>query len=467
MIDEALFFVMGIGSLFPWNAFITESGYFTTRFAGSSYQATFESGFGVAYNVSNMLTLVTMLWLQKYMTEWMVIAVPFIGTGIIFCGTAMMTQIDVTQQNLFAITTATVLICGVMSGPMISGSAALASRFSKSCVAIFYTGQAFGGGLASLSSLFTTLVAGNDNFCNSTVWGATETPAFVVDWSAFWYFSVAAMVCFISVFAYGIVKVRQSKMGNPENSATVEAIDELDEEDGSLLALGEREDVEDAGANTRSVDTSGVDSMSGSVSLGESLIGQYYDSMLPKEASWDRTTVETIFSIIRYPCIAVFCTFFSTLSVFPAIVAQTESVHKCEPGASRFSNELFVPILFLIFNASDFAGRALMDKWQPFNGKQLMTLALARFLFWPLFYVQNIRGSRLPILFNADFWPLAIATLCGFTNGFVSTSSMVTAQISVPKVHRDVASVIASLFLTLGLTFGAFGSYLSIWIVQG
>jgi hypothetical protein len=39
-----IFFLQGIGQLFPWNAFISASAYFSTRFCGTRYASSFETG---------------------------------------------------------------------------------------------------------------------------------------------------------------------------------------------------------------------------------------------------------------------------------------------------------------------------------------------------------------------------------------------------------------------------------------
>ena len=40
------FFVLGVGTLFAWNAFITAATYFSSRFCGSEHEKTFENDVG-------------------------------------------------------------------------------------------------------------------------------------------------------------------------------------------------------------------------------------------------------------------------------------------------------------------------------------------------------------------------------------------------------------------------------------
>ncbi|GBG28812.1 Equilibrative nucleoside transporter 1 [Hondaea fermentalgiana] len=456
--DEALFFTMGVGSLFPWNAFITESSYFSRRFQGTSYVSTFESGFGVAYNLSNVLSLLLLLLVQKYMTERMLIVAPFVGTGIVFCATALLTLVDISVDALFYATTATVLLAGIMAAPMISGVAGLAARFRKSCASAFFSGQAFGGVVASVSSLVTSGVAPQpSDFCNATALFESEANLslaarlsakhpFVVDWSAFSYFTIAAAVCFISVAAYMAVKSRQGQnivptfgvgLGGTGNGSTEEDVDDDEEEDEDGYALLQPDIQMEAGDDDDD-EVVMLEVVSGSQELNSALL----DSN-------------------------ILLTFLVTLSLFPALTAQTYSRRECAPGSSRFWNDLFVPSLFLCFNGADLLGRLLQGRWQPFSGRGLMFLALSRCIFWPLFFFQHIRGSRLDPVLGSDLFPIATSLACGFTNGFVGTASMVNAQLSVPMVHRDLASTIATICLTIGLTIGSTSSYLSVYIVQG
>ena len=43
-----IFFLLGIGSLLPWNAFITASAYYKARFCGTPFFVNFEAFFSVA-----------------------------------------------------------------------------------------------------------------------------------------------------------------------------------------------------------------------------------------------------------------------------------------------------------------------------------------------------------------------------------------------------------------------------------
>jgi equilibrative nucleoside transporter 1/2/3 len=48
-----VFFLQGIGMLFPWNVFITANEYFKIRFKGSDFGDNFQSYFSIAFMLFN------------------------------------------------------------------------------------------------------------------------------------------------------------------------------------------------------------------------------------------------------------------------------------------------------------------------------------------------------------------------------------------------------------------------------
>ena len=58
-----IMYMLGIGSLFPWNALITPVEYFRLRLAGSAFEASFES---ILTTTFTCLSLITILALQPF-----------------------------------------------------------------------------------------------------------------------------------------------------------------------------------------------------------------------------------------------------------------------------------------------------------------------------------------------------------------------------------------------------------------
>lgn len=51
----------GIGQLFPWNVFINAQDYFSRRFCGSRFEASFEDFFAFTYNFAAIVGLLVSL----------------------------------------------------------------------------------------------------------------------------------------------------------------------------------------------------------------------------------------------------------------------------------------------------------------------------------------------------------------------------------------------------------------------
>ena len=47
----SILFLQGVGTLFPWNVFITANSYYHNRFCTTSYDSTFQNYFGISFNL--------------------------------------------------------------------------------------------------------------------------------------------------------------------------------------------------------------------------------------------------------------------------------------------------------------------------------------------------------------------------------------------------------------------------------
>jgi len=68
---QSIFFLLGIGILAPWNAFISAKDYFETRLCdgGSSNQSNFENKFGLVYNLAGITSLLLLISVQAFREE--------------------------------------------------------------------------------------------------------------------------------------------------------------------------------------------------------------------------------------------------------------------------------------------------------------------------------------------------------------------------------------------------------------
>lgn len=132
--------------------------------------------------------------------------------------------------------------------------------------------------------------------------------------------------------------------------------------------------------------------------------------------------------VSRY-AFAVFFAFTVTLSVFPGATSEIESSRRCQPGRSRFfAGDIFSLFSFVSFNAFDLLGRvaagapvALPKAWLP-------AASMLRIIFIPLLLSCRSQHSRFQYWLSADAFPLSIMPAFAFTNGYVSSLSMMAGS---------------------------------------
>lgn len=88
-----IFFLQGVGVLFPWNAFITVTQYFASRLQGSRYEATFENFFTFGFQVSNILCLLVAMKYQQRISIRKRIVVPLVLQLGVFSATTALTKV--------------------------------------------------------------------------------------------------------------------------------------------------------------------------------------------------------------------------------------------------------------------------------------------------------------------------------------------------------------------------------------
>ena len=118
-----------------------------------------------------------------------------------------------------------------------------------------------------------------------------------------------------------------------------------------------------------------------------------------------------------------------TIAIFPSLLIIISSTQKCQlnPSVDRIHNDLFVPILFLLFNIFDFIGRLLAMFAEPllFTPKNVWIPAVARIVFIPLFMMCNIqRPSPKQVVFRNDAAPFVLITFFALTSGYIGTCAM-------------------------------------------
>jgi len=159
---------------------------------------------------------------------------------------------------------------------------------------------------------------------------------------------------------------------------------------------------------------------------------------------------------------AVLLTFLVTLSAFPAITMQVVSTAGHD---TLWGSKFYVPVAcFLLFNIGDYVGRFLagLVQW-PKPGKLgsyiTLGLALARFVFIPLFLICNVRPDDrglTDVYMASDVAYIIIMALFSISNGYVGSICMMSAPQIVRSEEGQTAASLMVALLGLGLGSGAF-----------
>jgi hypothetical protein len=245
-----VFFLQGVGMLFPWNVFITASEYFHTRFKGTSFSNNFENIFSFCYSGANlffMILLVNYAHLEIFNMRTTV-AIPQIITATIFATTTAMVEITMTGNTLFTITTIFILLCGFTAALIQSGIFGLSGRFPPVYTQAVMSGQGVAGMSVSIISLASIL---------STPCGSATPNSHSIERASFSYFLASTIVIVATLLAF-LALTRSdfaqhyafSEIGGSPRQALYE--DEEDEEshaisnDNAVYNLEQKQAIEDA-----------------------------------------------------------------------------------------------------------------------------------------------------------------------------------------------------------------------------
>jgi len=427
-----IFFMLGVGSLFPWNCFINATSYFSARFCGSARSDDYLPFFSCVFNLTEVAALVCCV---KY--GWSTVTGPLITYTCVFGVTAALVLFhDVSADFLFYFTALSLAVVGVCTALMSGGVFGLAGIFPPICTQALMSGQGLAGVVVSLSSIFTTLGAAEDDGCDADDDATTETcKEYTTDWAAFSYFVVAVITLLLCIVSYAV-------------------LDRL-----PITRYYRRK------ASSASADPSGTEDLSSP--LIEVMAGSPSSPGSPSSSSGK---VNRVMSTVRAPAFAVFTCFAVTLALFPTITSRIESQDRCEEGSNRFFNDLFVPFSFLMFNLFDFVGRVVpgfFDVDEKALKRGTVTFSLLRFVFFPLFLLCNVKGTILPTLFASDAFPLVIMAFFAFTNGLTSSYSMMLGPQLVQAKDQELTGTVMIFMLSSGLMMGSALSFVCLKISTG
>lgn len=175
-----------------------------------------------------------------------------------------------------------------------------------------------------------------------------------------------------------------------------------------------------------------------------------------------------VFKQIETPALSVIFTFLVTIGLFPSLTVFLESAQRCDNIHNRFTNDLYVPFFFVMFNLFDLLGRLAAGAFNHiFTAQNIWMPAAARIIFFPMFLLCNISGSQLPVVFKNDAWPIVFMMFFALSNGYVASSCMMLGGSIVEAKESALAGTIMVFALTFGLLCGAMTSFPVVYISQG
>ncbi|XP_023282942.1 equilibrative nucleoside transporter 2 [Seriola lalandi dorsalis] len=436
------FFILGLGTLLPWNFFMTASLYFQGRLN------TIESSNGTVvvrkeYYFNNWMTLLSQLplllftllnsFLYQRISEAMRIAGSLVFILLLFFLTAVLVKVPMEEDRFFSVTMATIWFINsfgaVLQGSLFGLVGLLPQKYST----VFMSGQGLAGTFAAIAML---LAIASDAESESAALGYFITPC------------VGTVITLCSYLILPRLEFAQYYL-NKSSTYEVGTKDEL---------LSESSTVENGKLNGHA---------NGSVtgSPAETEVDPRPDgttqAFLPLEQVDREQAKASVIEVFKKIWVMAFCVTFVftvTLSVFPAVTADVKTSF---PG--KWDRFFLSVCCFLMFNINDWLGRTITTfiRWPCKESRLFPALVVSRVVFIPLLMLCNVQTrSYLPVYFAHDGAFTAIMALFSVSSGYFVCLSMSYAPQLVEPKDAETAGALMTFFLALGLSIGAALSFL-------
>nr|XP_057915174.1 equilibrative nucleoside transporter 1-like [Doryrhamphus excisus] len=422
-----IFFILGLGTLLPWNFFMTATMYFTSRlkdppaepFANQTGNQTadgrdtrnvLESKFNNVMTLCAMVPLLVFTCLNSFIHQRIPQKLRISGSLtvilVVFLLTALLVKVYVAPLPFFTLTMIKIVFINSF-GAILQGSLfGLAGILPASYTTPIMSGQGLAGTFAAFS-MICALATGSD-----------------LRDSAFGYFITACFVVLIAIISYLTLPRMEFFQHYMDSSRSRPSADE----ENKMILLKK-------------------DEKQAAVSLIED-DGKHGMAVL------------RIFNKIWVMALSVCFIFTVTIGTFPAVTVEVKSTVANGGGWDTY----FIPVsCFLLFNVMDWAGRSLTAfcMWPGKDSKWLPVLVALRVVFVPLFMLCNVQPRHyLPVLFAHDAWYMVFMILFSFSNGYLASLCMCFGPKKVSQHEAETAGAIMAFFLSLGLALGAAFSFL-------
>jgi hypothetical protein len=169
LLAYSIFFLEGIGYLFPWNACITAAAYFKGRFCGTSFQSSFENYFSVGYNIMLVLALpIVLKYGDKY--SWAIkIIGPLLGYFFVVSSILLLVFVDVDPTVLFYFTIVQMSVLGLCAAVLSDGLFGFAALFPSQYIGSAVSGIAAAGFAAAIANILTSMSTAGKSTCDASM----------------------------------------------------------------------------------------------------------------------------------------------------------------------------------------------------------------------------------------------------------------------------------------------------------
>ncbi|XP_072526200.1 equilibrative nucleoside transporter 2 [Salminus brasiliensis] len=442
-----IFFILGLGTLLPWNFFMTASMYFNNRLNTSEWS----NGTLTAkkeYYFNNWMTLLSQLPLLLFtllnsilyprISEKVRIAGSLVFILILFILTAILVKIPMKEDSFFSITMATIWFINSF-GAVLQGSLfGLVGLLPQKYSAVFMSGQGLAGTFAAVAMLFAIASETDDE---TAALGYFITPC------------VGTLVTLISYLLLPKLDFARYYLNRSQNY-------EVDTSHQLLPTETPQESTELNGHANGSVAKENPSSSASEDGDGGK------QAFVRLETAEAKETKSSVLEVLKKIWVMAFCVTFVftvTLSVFPAVTVDVKTVY---PGKWE---RYFIPVCcFLIFNLMDWTGRTVTSlvQWPPKESRLFPILVVSRVVFVPLLMLCNVQERQfLPVLFSNDALFVIIMMFFSVSSGYCVCLSMSYAPQLVAPKDGETAGALMTFFLALGLSLGAAISFLLRFLV--
>ncbi|KAK8376004.1 hypothetical protein O3P69_008612 [Scylla paramamosain] len=390
------FLLLGLGTLLPWNFFITAQSYWDFKLENKTANGTrthlqdLYTPMQVCLSqIPNFIFLFINALFSHKIPQRIRLLASLTLMILLFCITTVFTQVDTSEWQIgfFALTMTVIILINSAGAIFQGGLFGVAGMFPEKYITAVVSGQALGGVFASGARIVSLSVGAKD-----------ENSAFI-------YFMIAVIVMIFTLLAYLFMS---------------------------------KTDFYKHYTNCQKPEKGSDDAPQAERTFSEQV--QIFKEIWPLGVS-----VWGVFAV--------------TLGAFPALCVKIISTAEDETWSQVYFQPVVTFLLFNVgdYIGRQVAG-FMMWPWR--GSWILYLMVALRVVFIPLFLLCNHDpNSSIPTLFAHDSWYILFMLLFSLSNGYCSSLSMMYGPKLVTEDKAEVASSMMAAMLGLGLLTGGLSSF--------